>query len=138
MKITGFDDREYSLNLAKAQSNSDNMRKSQYHLRARKLIKEKFSFYPIYEEVMLPGSKTHNTGLLCADFFLPRQPLVIEVHGEQHYKFNAFYHVTKAKFRLHRRRDRLKAEWCDLNDIQIIVLPWNMENSWIDLLCQTN
>jgi hypothetical protein len=136
MKITGFDDREYNLNLARAKSNSDNMNKSQYHLRARILIKEIFSYYPVYEEVSLPGSRTHNTGILFADFFLPRQPILIEVHGEQHYKYNQFYHGSKQGFLKHRRRDRLKAEWCDINNVQMIVLPYNLEETWESLLTQ--
>jgi hypothetical protein len=49
--------------------------------------------------------------------------LCIETHGEQHYKFTAFYHSTKFNFLKAQKRDREKQEWCEINGIKYIALP---------------
>ncbi|NCV19550.1 MAG: hypothetical protein EBW42_12500 [Rhodobacterales bacterium] len=37
---------------------------------------------------------------------------IIEVHGEQHYEFSAFFHGTKLNFIKHKKRDKDKKQWC--------------------------
>jgi hypothetical protein len=74
---------------------------------------------PILEEVPIPGEN-----LFC-DFYLPRRKLVIECHGEQHYKFVRHFHGNTASFAKHKARDNRKSKWCELNNIKIVVLPYN-------------
>ena len=134
MNVIGLDGNDYTVNFSKSKSRSRRQKKSQYHLRARKLLSELFPYQPRFEEVFLPGSNTVNTGSLYADFFIPKEYLIVEVHGEQHYKFCSFFHKTKADFYKSKKRDKQKIEWCELNSIKIIILPYNKEDKWKDLV----
>lgn len=128
MKYKGFDGRVHPLSVTDYFV-YDNSRaaKSDLHLRARKLIKEMFPCDRILEEVTLPGSKK-NGSILYSDFLIPSQNIMIEVHGEQHYKFIAHFHHTIAGFRQSKLRDNDKREWCELNEILLIELPFNEDD----------
>lgn len=95
---------------------------------ARELLSKTFPYSSIYEEVTLLG-----TGLI-ADFFIPDIRIIVEVHGEQHYKFVKRFHKTQAGFAASKKRDRIKQEWCDLNDIIYIELPFNKKEEWADII----
>lgn len=131
MKIRGLDNKEHLINLAlyiKQRTGCSNL-----HLQARKLLKEIFPFEQILEEVPLPSTR------LFADFFIPSKSLIIEVNGEQHYKFNSFYHKDSLTFYKGQKRDRIKEEWCNLNGIQLIVLPYKEdENEWRKRIIERN
>lgn len=61
---------------------------------------------------------------LFLDFFLPRKKLAVEVQGAQHYKFNAFFHSSKADFKAQQGRDKRKAAWCEANGIRLVKIRW--------------
>ena len=65
---------------------------------------------------------------------MPSISLAIEVHGRQHYEFVPFFHKTKSDFLLARKRDRDKAEWCNLNNVTLVVLPHDEEDKWKNLI----
>lgn len=124
MKVIGLDNKEYNLNFIVNSSSRENS--SSYHKAARELIKSLFPMERIYEEVTLPGTSTKvNKKALYADFFLPSLKIIIEVQGEQHYKFNAFFHKNKKEFYLAQARDRDKREFCTINDFTIVELPYS-------------
>ena len=127
MKIVGLDGRSYSWNLRNHVPFQDAKRpRSRYHLRARWLLKKKFPRDRILEEVPLVGSHTpQRRSILYVDFFIPNKTVVIEVHGEQHYSFNEFFHKTKAEFYRSKKRDQDKSDWCALNSINIVVLKYS-------------
>ena len=131
MKGVGFDGREGNLPLY-GKSKRGEKSKSNLHKRARKLIRGIFPRERILEEVALPGSnKTKKRSTLYADFFIPRQDLVIEVHGRQHYEYVKFYHKDKKGYYRSRARDRQKIEWCDLNKIDIVSLKYSdSDDDW--------
>lgn len=124
MKAIGFNGREYVWNLSKYDVyDNDTKKRSKHHLRARKLLKEIYHSYRILEEVKLPGSTApHKRSVLYLDFFIPNLRLGIEVHGQQHYEYNPFFYKTKAAFLKAQTRDEDKLKWCELNDIELIVL----------------
>jgi len=134
VKVKGFDGRSYTINFTKANHKSYRDKRSSYHKKARELISKSFPFEIVYEETTLPGSRTRATGLLYADFIIPKLCIMIEVHGEQHYTFSRFFHKTKKGFQEHKRRDVKKIEWCELNEITMIVLPFDKEEQWQELL----
>jgi hypothetical protein len=77
------------------------------------------------EEVPLPGTP------LRFDFYLPHYEVAVEVHGEQHYSYSSFFHGTQWDFIQAKRNDRMKKEWCELNGITLIELPYNeSEKEW--------
>jgi hypothetical protein len=96
--------------------------KSSLHLAARDLISEIFPTFQVLEEVPIPLRKSQT---LYLDFYLPLNKLCIEVHGEQHYKFVAHYHNNQIGFLKHRKRDQEKIEWCKINDIRYVELPYD-------------
>jgi hypothetical protein len=96
--------------------------KSSFHLAARKLLVEMFPTLQILEEVPIPLRKSET---LYLDFYLPLIKRVVEVHGEQHYKFIPFYHSSKINFLKSQKRDNEKKEWCEKNGINHTILPYN-------------
>lgn len=98
--------------------------KSSLHIKARQLIKELFPTSQVMEEVPISPRRGET---LYLDFFLPLQNKCIEVHGEQHYNFNPHFHGTLMSFMKHKKRDREKKEWCSLNDITYIELPYDKD-----------
>lgn len=105
--------------------------KSSFHLSARKLLTEMFPTFQILEEVPIP---VRRSSTLYLDFYLPLNKKVIEVHGEQHYKFTPFYHRSMIVFLKAQKRDNEKKEWCELNGLEYIVLPYNKTPDWKEIL----
>ena len=133
MKVKGINGKEYVWNLTGYNVFDDDKRKrSKYHVRARNLLKEIFNSYRILEEVKLPGStELHRKSVLYLDFYIPSIKLAVEVHGEQHYEYSPFFHKSKADFLKSKARDEDKIAWCELNDINIIVLKYSeSEHEW--------
>jgi hypothetical protein len=124
MKILGLDGRNYNWNAAACQAVTEN--RSSLHEKAKILLDNLFPYDRILEEVSLPGSKTERrNSTLRADLFIPNRSLLIEVHGEQHYKFNKFFYKDKLSFYRAKARDSEKKEWCSLNDITLIEFNYN-------------
>jgi hypothetical protein len=97
---------------------------SQYHIKCKSLLQELFAVYSILEEIPVPDLG------LTLDFFIPMKKLAIEVDGQQHDKFVPFFHGNKQKFAKGKTNDRLKEYWCELNNITIIRLKWDEEDTW--------
>jgi len=120
MIVIGFDGKEYNWPPNGHITYENELRKrSSPHLRCRKILNELFSASIILEEVPLPGSDK-----LRADFVIIPNKIVVEVHGEQHYKFIPFFHGTKIKFFEGLSRDKKKIEWCNENNIKVVELPY--------------
>ena len=133
MKVRGINGKEYIWNLTKYDVfYNDNRKRSKYHIRARNLLKEIFHSYRILEEVKLPGStELHRKSVLYLDFYIPSLKMAFEVHGEQHYEYNPFFHKSKADFLKSIARDEDKIEWCKINGIEIIILSYKeTDDEW--------
>ena len=118
MIVIGLDGKEYKWNpKSKPKANA-----SKLHILARNLLKEIFPFSNVYEEVELSGTRI--TKNLVADFYLPTQQLIIEVQGQQHYKYG-FFHGTKIEFFRAKQRDLNKKLWCEINKIGFVELPYS-------------
>ena len=130
MNVVGFDGRERRWNLSRKSKASH---KSSPHKRTRLILRNLFKRDIILEEVSLPGSNTvTRTSTLYADFFIPSRNLMVEVHGRQHYEFVDFYHKTVSGFYKSKARDRDKIRWCELNDINIVILKYTgSDDEWI-------
>lgn len=107
-----------------------NAKKSTLHLRARHILSILYPTMQILEEVPIYIARSD---ILYLDFYLPLTKTCIETHGEQHYKFVAHYHNNALGFMQHKKRDRQKKEWCDINGIRYIELPFNEnDQQWIE------
>lgn len=104
--------------------------KSSLHIAARELLKTCFPTFQILEEVPIPLRKSE---ILYLDFYLPLKKICFEVHGEQHYKFVQFYHSNKLNYLKSQKRDREKQEWCEINNINYIVFPYDeTTEQWLE------
>ena len=126
MKVKDLSGKEHSWNLTKYIGN-ERRGCSDYHKRARLIIKQLYPFDQILEEVALPGTS------LFADFYLPKQLLMVEVQSEQHTNFVPFFHKDKQSFGKAKKRDRTKSEWCELNGITLVELSYqDNDEGWIN------
>jgi hypothetical protein len=127
MKVIGLDGREYNWH-----PKTGNGKRSKLHIKAKKNLDIWYPYDTIYEEISLPGTKTNlRRGVLRADLYIPNRNLIIEVHGEQHFKFNKFYYKDKLSFFRAQARDRDKEEWCNLNEVRIVTFNYNEnEDEW--------
>lgn len=105
--------------------------KSSYHLHARTVIKQLYPTMQILEEVPVNIRKSET---LYLDFYIPLIRKCVEVHGEQHYKFVAHYHTNKLAFLKAQKRDFDKKEWCKINGIKYIELPYNTQDKWEEII----
>ena len=138
MKALGFNGREYVWNLSKYDVyENDKRKRSKNHLRARKVLKDIYGGnYRILEEVKMPGSTLpHRKSVLYLDFFIPVVMVGVEVHGQQHYEYTPFFHRNKAAFLKAQTRDEEKLRWCELNNIELIILNHSdSDNEWREQL----
>jgi hypothetical protein len=127
MKVIGLDGKLHNW-----KPKSGDGKKSKLHQKAKTLLDIHFPYDRILQEVSLPGSGgISRKGVLRADFYIPNRNIIIEVHGEQHFKFNKFHYKDKLSFFRAQARDRDKKEWCVLNEIKIIVFNYNeTEEEW--------
>jgi hypothetical protein len=106
----------------------DERPRSSLHIQCKSILKEIFPCVTILEEVPLPSTR------LFFDFYIPIYKMAIEVHGEQHYGFNKFFHKTAGDFKVGLKRDKLKAELCGINSIQLVELPYNKIKDWQSII----
>ena len=127
MKVKGFNNLDYKLQLHKyVVKNNDQRPRSKFHLSARKMLNDMYGTHWILEEVKLPGSRNKALkSALFLDFFIPHVKLAVEVHGQQHYEYSKFFHKTTAGFKESLKRDKLKQDWCELNEISLVVLKYS-------------
>lgn len=126
MLVKGLDEKEYKLKL----KSKPRPKASKLHIKARKILAEIFLYDIVYEEIKLAGTKRFNQRDLYADFFIPSQMLLVEVHGRQHYE-KTFFHNSNLEFIQARARDKRKRDWCLINDILYIELPeGEKEDEW--------
>ena len=63
------------------------------------------------------------------DYWLPRQNVIIEVNGIQHYEYTKIFHKKKSDFTKAKERDRRKISYCLAHNIPIYIIPyWEIEN----------
>ena len=84
-------------------------------LTGEKLI-EKYPRTTILEEFTIPGS------IMRLDFFLPNLGIVVEVSPKESHEYNSFFHGPREslKYAKQKERDRLKSQWCEWNNFQLI------------------
>ena len=92
------------------------------HKKARKILKSNFSNNLIFEEVAI---KPYINSIAYLDFFIPDINFGIEVQGEQHFKFIAHFHKTRFNFAKALTKDKIKKDWCKLNNIHLVYFNYN-------------
>lgn len=126
MKVTGLDNKAYSLNL---KGKPPRKSVSAGHLAAREFLKERYGFDTILEEIHLPGC----VGSLFVDFLLPNRRLAVEVQGQQHRVYVAHFHLSPQGFLQQKRRDAVKRQWCETNGFTLVELPDDRIAEWPEI-----
>lgn len=87
------------------------------------LLQEKVSF--IREKTFQDLKK----GKFRFDFYLPKENIIIEIDGEQHFKQIKKFQKTRQDFLKQQERDRRKNSYCLANNIPLYRIPyWEIEN----------
>jgi|TARA_R100000008_G_C3571959_1_gene162748 very-short-patch-repair endonuclease len=69
----------------------------------------------VFEEFPVAGTR------LSLDFYNSTQKIAVEVDGNQHYRYNKFFHSNSRQNFLHQlKRDEKKEYFCDINQIKLI------------------
>ncbi len=124
MKVLGLDGKSYNWNLSQHRSNN-RQTISSLHKRCREIIQGIYPTDILVEEIPLPGSYG-----LYGDFYLPLRRKLIEPGGRQHSQFVRHFHKNKMGYAKANTRDSNKVRWCELNNIQLIVLLEDDECEW--------
>ena len=116
MKFFDTKGREHSIDIRPSKWERRNMGegKGKFQSQVGDILSEVYPSDVICEEFPCSGEGLH------LDFFVPRKKVAIEVQGRQHHEFVEFFHRTRAGFLKQKECDARKAEWCELNKIQLI------------------
>ena len=130
--VKSLDGRESTLKL----NDSNVESRSSLHQKAILLIRDKYPYIPISEEVPV---RINICKTLYLDIFIAKFNTAIEIHGEQHFKFIPYFHTTKYHFYRCQNNDRVKKQWCQLNNIQLIELLYDESiEQWKEKLRRIN
>jgi len=68
-------------------------------------------------------------GLYKFDFYIPSRNSLIEVQGEQHFKFTKQFFKKREDFLKAQERDRIKIAYAAANNIPLYIIPfWEIKN----------
>jgi len=129
MKVYDLDGYESKWNMGGKEVHADTRPRSSLHKAAREVLRSRFPTLQMLEEVRV---KVRKGKTLYIDFYFPLRKLAVEVHGQQHYSFNSMFHNTTQDFMRQCKNDRDKAEWCEINGIELIVFKYDEEEDWTD------
>lgn len=77
---------------------------------------------------------------LCVDFYLPRQNMIIEMNGEQHYRYIDYFHNTKGdgwSFEDQQIRDDTLRTYCKEHCISLLEIKYNQVDDIPTILTKT-
>lgn len=72
--------------------------------------------HEVYEEFPLAGTK------LTYDLYNASLKVAVEVQGQQHTKFVKFFHGTRLNFLEQLKRDKIKEDYAELNEIKLVTI----------------
>ena len=58
------------------------------------------------------------------DMFNKELRIACEYNGRQHYEFVPFFHKTKKRFNIQKRRDKLKKQFAESNHYKLVVFKY--------------
>ena len=89
--------------------------KSKRQREVKKFLKKYWQNLVVFEEFPVAGTR------LSIDFYNANKRIAIEVQGSQHTKYNKFFHGGhKNNYLEQLKRDQIKAEFCEVNDIILV------------------
>lgn len=79
-------------------------------------LKKLYPFDSIKKEYYVNYKNTR----LFFDYFIKSLNVLVECDGEQHYKYVSHFHSSIEDFYAQKRRDNLKVEYCEENDLTLV------------------
>jgi hypothetical protein len=87
-----------------------------------------------FENIISEYYVNYNNNRLYFDFYLKSLGVLIEVQGKQHFEFTTMFHKTIDDFYSQKRRDNLKVEYCEKNNLTLVYFYDRMDNITDDLI----
>jgi hypothetical protein len=104
-------------NLNKYKIDWDGLSRSKAQFNTKQFLKRYWSSHKVYEEFPVIGSR------LKIDILNLTKKIAIEVNGQQHEKFNSFFHDNnRFKFLKGIKNDFHKENFLKLNDINLLII----------------
>lgn len=109
----------------------DEESKSNLQFKVKQFLKPYWRFHIVYEEFPVYGSR------MRVDFLNATYKIAIEVNGQQHSKFNSFFHNNnRQNFLDSINRDVKKRKWAELNEFKFIEIEYdeveNLTKQWFE------
>jgi len=114
MKFIDTNGKIHRKNITKYKKKQSSKSKGQTKL--GEILENIYPNVPIYEEVPCFGEK------LFLDFFIPSIKIALEFNGIQHDKYVYHFHRTRIRFLDSLERDCRKQQWCDINNIALLII----------------
>ena len=115
MRLYNIYGRSVTKNVTKYLIDWDAKSRSKLQFDAKQFFRQHWSGQVVYEEFPVFGTR------MKVDILNATKRIAIEVNGEQHDKFNKFFHNnSRAKYLDSIKRDMKKAEWLEKNSFTLI------------------
>ena len=102
-------------NLKKRIINWEASSRSKRQKTVKDFLKDYWFHHVTFEEFPVVGTR------LSLDFYNANKRVAVEVQGSQHTKYNKFFHGGhKNNYLEQLKRDQMKAEFCEVNDIILV------------------
>ena len=102
-------------NLKKRIINWEASSRSKRQKAVKDFLKDYWFNHVTFEEFPVVGTR------LTLDFYNANKRVAVEVQGSQHTKYNKFFHGGhKSNYLEQLKRDQIKAEFCEVNDIILV------------------
>lgn len=98
----------------------DGKSRSNLQFKVKQFLKPFWKFHIVYEEFPVYGSQ------MKVDILNATYKFAVEVNGEQHSKYNPFFHnKNRQNFLNSLGRDEKKRKWAELNEFKFIEIEYN-------------
>lgn len=115
MRFKDLNGRLRFLNIEKRRIKWDEPSLSKFQFQIKQFLKKYWGNHICYEEMPMVGTR------LRIDLYNANRKIAIECNGDQHTKYNEFFHAGNRINYWHQiRRDSVKYEWCQNNGITLI------------------
>ena len=95
--------------------NWDAKSKSKFQKSVKDFLQPYWNRHVVFEEFPVAGTR------MSLDFYNSTQKIAVEVDGNQHYRYNQFFHSNSRQKFLHQlHRDEKKEYFCEINKIKLI------------------
>lgn len=100
-------------NVSRFRIDWDKSSRSKIQFKIKQLLRPYWERQIVYEEFPVYGSR------LKVDIFNATKKIAVEIQGDQHEKFNKFFHGSRLNYFLSYKNDSIKRKWLEDNGYQL-------------------